>query len=800
MALLTQTNYRSGIDVTFSGTNGTDWMEEYFYHDALVTDRKVVYIRAATTITASHNSRNVIRRTGSYYEPANQSGSVNDGTIRYKVDGDMHWGPRWTSGQGGTANPAYSAPLSFSTLTYPSGAAGGVAVLNKTGSNGTGYTPKSSHFRYGHLDTAGNEVHTIQFSDDDYTFTNTDTEWRASDGREVVFVVNPRTPCLQVRASGNAQFYTTPIKTFHLPKIHAQTTYILPRTGGIEFELKAITGEDVYYRINGGGWTQANNPTLTDSNFSDGSNTLEYYYEGNSAHVATRTVVKNPSFPSASETHGFLVIGNENNYTKILNRETRNPYYQGWNRILTRASTGARDVWDTKRRQGLRYVPVSTFANAFCAKLRGVTASQPGTGAGTVRTYAEYAKEMLLENVKVIDPIGFEGDHAQTTQPTREVFYRGYWDVGAVMDMVTGYDLLISVYKSTDHANGITPVEDYYIRDCIAKDCVEAQFFSGSIQSNFALLNSGGMWDTSRKCGALLATLCLPTYSTPYYGTCGLDGNTTTYPWTPFPDYPLTWKKVFLDDDETLRGFPNLANRLGIEQYNCRANGNFADRVSYVGLMGNVFIAVANALKFLYPVKQLPNMEAFFLKATNGTIMGELDNSGPAQYIFLRMFNSSFPAIADVGIPLVVDPVTGTLSDDSQINGTLPTALAWYDVDYIPGSGSPQFAPTFSVQPISATRTEGESVTFTVAVTGNPSPTLQWRKNGVNISGQTGTSYTISGTVVGDAGLYTCAATNSVGTVISAEATLVVNAVEPEPEAVTRRTNYNAPAVVLLGL
>ena len=798
MALLANTNYKSGIDVTFSGTNGTDWMEEYYCHEPKIGRGKVVFIRAATEITAAHNARNVIRRAGSYYELASLNGNADDGLIRYRVDGDLHWGPKWTTGQGGTANPAYSAPFTFATLSYAAGASGGVAVLGRTGDNGASLVPKSGYFHYGHLDAAGNEIHTIAFADDDYALTTTDTEWRSSDGRWIPFAVNPRTPCLQVRASGNAQFYTTPLKTYFIPKIHAQTTYIYPRTGGIEIELKALTGEDCYYRINGGSWVQANNPTLTHADFSTGSNTLEYYYEGNTAHIATRTIIKNPGYPSAGEDHGLLAFGSEDNYTATLSRLTRAPYAFTWGRILTRASTGGRDVWESNRNQGLRYVPKFALANAVAAKVQGITARQPGTGTGTQRTYSEYAKEMVLDNAKTIDPIGFEMLHPQTTLPCREIVYRGYWDVGTCMDLIFAYDLLISIYKESDHASGITPIEDLMIRDSIAQDVVDCLFFSGNFYSDF-ILTSGGMWDTSRKCAALFACLALPTYSTAYYGTCGLDGTTTTYPWTPFKDYPLTWKKVFLDDNDTIRGYPNLAQRLGIDEYNCAPNGDFYDRVSYCNLIGPVFATVGNVLKYRYPQKSLPNMEAFFLKCTNGTVRGLQDNSGPARFIFLLVYNSSFPSVADIGIPLVADPVTGSGSDDSLIGPYMPTAAMWYEDTYVPGSGSPQTAPIFTVQPVSATRTEGEAVTFTVATSGNPTPTRQWRKDGANISGQTGTSYTIASTVVGDAGIYDCVATNSVAPsgVTSAAATLVVNAIPPTPDPVTKRTNYKTPSVVI---
>lgn len=83
--------------------------------------------------------------------------------------------------------------------------------------------------------------------------------------------------------------------------------------------------------------------------------------------------------------------------------------------------------------------------------------------------------------------------------------------------------------------------------------------------------------------------------------------------------------------------------------------------------------------------------------------------------------------------------------------------------------------PSFTTNPVSATVCENGSVTFTVAATGTPAPTFQWRKNSVDIGGATGTSLNINPVTSGDAGTYDCVATNSCGSTPSAAATLNVN-------------------------
>lgn len=88
--------------------------------------------------------------------------------------------------------------------------------------------------------------------------------------------------------------------------------------------------------------------------------------------------------------------------------------------------------------------------------------------------------------------------------------------------------------------------------------------------------------------------------------------------------------------------------------------------------------------------------------------------------------------------------------------------------------GLPPVAPTISLQPLSQTVVGGYPVTFTTTASGLPEPTYQWQKNDVAISGATGSSYTITNVVEGDAGSYTLVATNPVGVVTSSIAALTV--------------------------
>ena len=101
---------------------------------------------------------------------------------------------------------------------------------------------------------------------------------------------------------------------------------------------------------------------------------------------------------------------------------------------------------------------------------------------------------------------------------------------------------------------------------------------------------------------------------------------------------------------------------------------------------------------------------------------------------------------------------------------------------------------TITTQPVSVTVTAGSSVSFSITASGNPAPTYQWQKGGVNIAGATSATYTIASVVAGDAGSYTAVATNSVGTVTSSAATLTVSAALTTPLITTQPASQTVTA------
>ena len=83
--------------------------------------------------------------------------------------------------------------------------------------------------------------------------------------------------------------------------------------------------------------------------------------------------------------------------------------------------------------------------------------------------------------------------------------------------------------------------------------------------------------------------------------------------------------------------------------------------------------------------------------------------------------------------------------------------------------------PSITTQPQSQTMDLGASVTFRVVAAGDAPLSFQWQKNGGNIAGATGDSFSIAGVQASDAGSYGVVVENPGGAVTSDLASLTVN-------------------------
>lgn len=83
-------------------------------------------------------------------------------------------------------------------------------------------------------------------------------------------------------------------------------------------------------------------------------------------------------------------------------------------------------------------------------------------------------------------------------------------------------------------------------------------------------------------------------------------------------------------------------------------------------------------------------------------------------------------------------------------------------------------APEIVAAPASLALNAGDRLVWSVAATGDPAPTFQWRRNGTDLPGATGAQFALARVTAAEAGDYTVRVTNTAGAVTSPPATLTV--------------------------
>lgn len=145
----------------------------------------------------------------------------------------------------------------------------------------------------------------------------------------------------------------------------------------------------------------------------------------------------------------------------------------------------------------------------------------------------------------------------------------------------------------------------------------------------------------------------------------------------------------------------------------------------------------------------------------------------------------------------VINAQAGVISGTPTTAGTYTTTILAYERNNAAGDsfGPARITftitaltapPAFSLQPLSQSVPTGGTVTFTSSATGTPTPTYQWRKDGVALSGATGASLTLTNVQPAQGGAYTVVAQNSVTSTTSSVATLTVTGVPVQPEIVAQ--------------
>jgi len=636
----TLTNYKCGISLDPQGVPGVDWVFERWYHDPLVDDHGVIYINSGTLLELIHNAMN---------RNANESNPVigadgldgipdsgDEGLIRMKVDMDWSWRYRWTymhdAGDVAPENlvPAYPGPFAFEDLNYFDG----TQVVGTTGPSqplDTYPAVRTTDFYFAGLaDEFGDQWHIITVGDDDFMLYSTWYEGWSSDGKIFHFVVDPVTPAISFSTiAADAQWYTTPIKAYFVPKLHSQTTYVTP---GVAVALHNVTnGEPVKYRIDevhGSTWLTFADAEIAMDGFGLAADTVYTlrYKIGDGGVEKTRTIHYDPAYPSDAEPHPSVVLFKDAPMEqRIRDLIATNPSYAARFSSLHDQFSGGYGVYDRSLMTGVRWTEErgdnKALTNAFAVYIDGL---------GVSPLQEQLARDFMLDNCMNLDPVGTEISHL-TSVPCRERVGWGYYHVRAPISVALGYDLLIKDFRYPAYANGFTAIEDYKIRDCIGAFALETLRAYAPSEEWPNRDGSGpvraGMWTTAREMGIALCSMAMPTYDTPYYGTSGGDGRPATQMWTPYPDTPVTWFDATMSDDV----------RAGI--YGVLRAGDpvrWLDREGYwegTGLMGQLYYKLANA-RYHWDGHRWPFFEEAFALSMTGNLQASKVQGGDDGWAF----------------------------------------------------------------------------------------------------------------------------------------------------------------------
>jgi hypothetical protein len=232
-------------------------------------------------------------------------------------------------------------------------------------------------------------------------------------------------------------------------------------------------------------------------------------------------------------------------------------------------------------------------------------------------------------------------------------------------------------------------------------------------------------------------------------------GQTVTFDVTATGTAPFTyqWKK----------GGTNIAGATSISYV--LANVTISDAAAYIvevsNSLGSSLSNIANLSVVNPPVFTLQPVATNASVGQSFTLSSLATGDSPPTYQWFKnnvAISGATSATYTVSSAVLADAGTYKVSARNTVSGTLVStdsdAVAVTVIEVL-------VPPTFTTQPVAATVNLTQSFTLSALATGTPTPTYQWYKDNVAITGATSTSYTVSSAVSTNGGDYKVVATNT---------------------------------------